>query len=232
MENTTYNKIEMEFELIAFFNSIGIDNIYKGTKEPELQKEYKGENFVFKSETSHHLQTDIDLNKIKKALNNKYDFELKKDKFLKWDIFLMGQINDLETFAKESPQIQKDYFKLIESCKRAINEVKNPKKQPNKPGLMAICIAAFCENKKITDDNYIEILRHYKSEYKSKRITDKVFHSANQITAVSDSKKSNTQKFNQMILAKGLLSGKKNKDALNRLNGYIATFEANIKAKE
>ncbi|GFD92204.1 hypothetical protein KUL156_41790 [Alteromonas sp. KUL156] len=107
---------------------------------------------------------------------------------------------------------------LLEDKKKKDEELYSPKE---------IKIAFFCLGEKITEENYLKILKKYSSS-RSNKILQNPIYKSNQLTRLSGDKGSNTKHLKSLKNAQRLLSGINDSGALKSINQYISAFESNL----
>ncbi len=95
-----------------------------------------------------------------------------------------------------------------------------------------IAIAYFILGTPISEENYKDALAKYsKNEIKSKKILQKSIRKSNQIKPLNENKKGYTEHLEDLKKAKQLLSGTKNKNAVNNIESIITAFNTTYDLK-
>ncbi len=119
--------------------------------------------------------------------------------------------------------------KFIEDIKPFIVNIPKENKE-KRYSQRQVAIAYFLKGILINEDNYLELLEKHTST-KSKKILQKRIYRNSDLTKLSFNKTTDTKHLNDLLEAKELLSGMKDKEALKSLEVITSTFQSNYNIK-
>lgn len=211
--------MESEFQL-RFAKSV-----VRGSTDPILPTK---DELTFKFIAT--LFDDTDVNEIDEFLDyhyNKYT-GIKQN----WLRFAESRINDALTNYDTNQRIPHpcDKYVLEWFNKKSKEPFVTKKKSDKSYSQKQIAIAYYIMGVTLNETNVIGVLEKH-SKTKSMKILQKLVTKNSQLTSLLDSKTANTKHLIDLKEVKRLLSGIKNKKAINDIDRIIAAFETSYKSK-